>query len=223
MDVSLAQTESFISASPFFEGLSRDACHSLARVARERSFGKRETLFLEGEPGTEMYLLVSGIIQLTKSDPSGTETVLRTVREGEAFAEVVLFEIQRYPVTATALGDARVLAIAGSDVRNLLGNGDFRGAFLAFLMQRLRHLADRVRYLGSYDAEQRLLLFLREQYGTGKSLTVDLAKKDIAAAIGTAPETFSRLLNRLREDELLTWERKRVSVSDRLWARIQDL
>ena len=70
--------------------------------------------------------------------------------------------------------------------------------------------AEQVQSLTSTDVETRLLRFLKEQYGSRKEIRINLSKKDVAAAIGTTPETLSRLLLRLKKEGILIWEGRMV-------------
>jgi CRP/FNR family transcriptional regulator len=208
-----------VSRSEFFRGLSPEACRQMAALGRQRTLRKRETLFFEQTRGTAVFVLLEGAVGLTKSTPEGSEIVVRTVRPGETFGEVILFEEDRYPVTATALTPARVLSFARTDILRLLEHPAFRREFIALLMRKQRYLAERVRYLTAYDVEQRLLIFLREQHGEQPLIVTTLSKKDIAAAIGTTPETLSRLLQRLRREKLLDWKGRSLRIQPALWKR----
>lgn len=206
-----------IGRSGFFKGLSPEACADLARCARVRQLAKREILFTEGQTGEGLCLLVSGRIQLHKASADGSETVIRVVRPGEAFAEVVLLERQDYPVTATSLAPSSVVLLPRRDVLRLLEDAKFRNAFIAMMLRRQRYLAERVRYLTACDVQERLLIFLHEQYGPVTRMTLDLSKKDVAAAIGTTPETLSRLIQRLQSEGLLKWRGKTVLLESSVW------
>jgi CRP/FNR family transcriptional regulator len=169
-----------------------------------------------------MHVLIEGHVQLVKSAPDGSEVVIRTVNPGEAFAEVILFEQDRYPVTAQAVTAATTLSIRRSDILALLDNPAFREDFIALLMRRMRYLADRVRYLTMYDVEDRFVRFLEEQFGHETDITLTLSRKDIASAIGTTPETLSRLLHRLRTERVLDWDGKRLKLHKDFWLARQE-
>jgi CRP/FNR family transcriptional regulator len=164
-----------------------------------------------------MYLLVYGTIQLYKSAPDGRDIVIRVIGPGEIFAEVVLFEQDNYPVSAVALEDSLVLMLPRRQIHCLLAEEPFRNAFVSMLMKKQRHLANRILNLTLHDVEDRFFLFLQEQYGCREVYNIPLSKKDIAAAIFTNPETFSRLLQRLRQNNTLTWERKKLTLRTGFW------
>jgi CRP-like cAMP-binding protein len=209
----------FISESGYFQGLPEDICVRLAGVSKPRELAKREVLFHEQARGTAVFLMLSGCVQLHKTAPDGTDRVIRIVRPGEVFAEVILFEEDRYPVTATALARSRILAMDRARIIELLDNRRFRDAFIALLLRRQRYLAERVRYLTSFDVEGRFFRFLKENYGMAERIVLDLPKKDIAASIGATPETLSRLVQKLQAAGHLHMSGKHLRITPEAWAR----
>ena len=201
----------------FFAGLSEAACKRLAALSRRRSVAKRDLLFMEGSEGTAVYLLTSGNIQLVKTNMDGKETVIKTVKQGELFAEVILFEKSKFPVTAIAVTEAEVIELPRAGFLKLLNEEEFRNDFMAMLMHKQRYLAERIQQLTSMDVEARFVEFLRDHYGEKEKITPDLSKKDIASAIGATPETFSRLLQKLETRADFSWEGKTITVKPSFW------
>jgi len=201
----------------FFSELSAAACEKLAKLSHRQTVKKRDILFMEGSEGSAIYLLVSGSIQLVKTNMDGKETVIKTVKQGELFAEVILFEKPRYPVTAIARTEAEVIELPRAGFLNLLNEEEFRNDFMAMLMAKQRYLAERIQQLTSMDVEERFTEFLREHYGEKNSITPDLSKKDIASAIGATPETFSRLLQKLEKRGDFKWSGKSITVTGKFW------
>lgn len=206
-------------ACPLFSELPETALRSLAASARVREMRRGQWLFREGEPCGAVYCLDRGSILLVRSEEEGTETVIRTVLPGELFAEAGLFERKTYPVSARAAAPSRVIGIPRADFLSLLAQADFRGAFLAMLMRRLRYLTDRIQALTAGGVEERLARFLEEHGGRVHHATVEINKKDVAAAIAARPETLSRLLRRLARRRLLTWRGSAVTLTPAFWDR----
>jgi len=86
-----------------FENISRKSKAALADICLQKILQNKEILFIEGDKGYSLYILVSGNIQLYKTTPDGKEVVIKVVKPGELFGEVILFEQAEYPVTAIAL------------------------------------------------------------------------------------------------------------------------
>lgn len=192
----------------YFRSLSDRNKKALATVCASQTLKKRDYLFFEGEKGSAVYLLSEGNIQLVKTSPEGKEVVIKTVEPGEVFAEVILFEKDTYPVTAIALKKSTVYKLPKREFLRLLENDNFRNDFISILMGRLRYLVNRILYLTTHDVEERFFQFLEEQYGRKEQYEIMLSKKDMAAAIGTTPETLSRLILRMKQEGKLTWKGK---------------
>ena len=205
-----------ISQTALFGALSENSRRQLAAVSFCRNVAKRDVLFVEGDSGHSIYVLHQGIIQLHKTAPNGSETVIKIIQPGEIFAEVVLFEQASYPATAVALSSSVIFMFPKKHVHRLLDIPNFRNDFISVLLQKQRYLAERIYYLSSLDVEGRFLEFLR-QHGASPAapVTIDMSKKDIASAIGTTPETLSRLILKLERRGVLSWEGKRIQLSQR--------
>ncbi len=203
---------SILTSCPLFADLSPAHIERLSGETRYRSISRREILFVEEDPGRSMFVLGSGAIQLYKTAEDGSETVIKIVRPGEPFAEVILFEQRTYPVTAVAIAASELLEIPKDAVRSLLAEEGFRDDFISTLLRRQKYLAQKLHEMTSLDVEERFFRFLREHYGDRKIITVDISKKDFAAAIGATPETLSRLIMRLEQAGVLEWAGKEIRI-----------
>ena len=208
-----------LSGAEFFRGISERSLRSLAAACIPKRVERRVLLFREGQEGDSLYILAEGTVQLYKSAEDGREVVLRTLKAGEIFGEVVLFETRRYPASAVALAPSILLRLTRLQVDCLLADAEFRADFIAMLMRKQRYLAERILYLTTREVEDRFFDFLAEQYGQREAYDIPLAKKDVAAAIGTIPETFSRLLLRLKEEGTGSWEGDRLLLAPGFWRR----
>lgn len=206
-----------ISNTAYFKGLPDTHREELARICSVQSVKKRDYLFHEGEKGSSMFLLIGGNIQLHKNTEDGREVVIRVIKPGEVFAEVVLFERERYPVSARAVANADVLVFPREGIHRLLAEESFRSGFIAMLMAKQRYLTERIQELTTKDVEQRFFMFLRSQYGEREVIKTPLSKKDIAAAIGTTPESLSRLIQRLTDEEIIDWKGREIRMLADPW------
>jgi CRP-like cAMP-binding protein len=201
----------------FFEGISRSSKEALSKFCMPCERAKQNVLFREGEPGEAMYLLARGRISIHKLSQDGHETVIKVIKPGEVFAEVILFEKKMYPVTAVALTSVLVFKIMRRDLLDLLRQEDFRNDFIAMLLRKQRYLADKIQQLTSQDVEQRLRAFLLEQYGEKNQIQAEINKKQLAAAIGATPETLSRLLQDLKQRKCLIWKQGTITIAPVFW------
>ena len=204
--------EEILRGIPLFENISRENLSELADICIPKDVAKKEILFLEGDKGYSIYILLKGSIQLFKTSSDGREIVIKVVKPGEMFAEAILFEENLYPVSSIALTECQVFILPKQQFLCLLENAPFRNEFIGSLMQKLRYLTDQIKYLTNHDVEERLFMFLEKQFGKKEKIVTKLSKKDVAAAIGATPETLSRLLLRLQNEGKMSWEGSKITL-----------
>lgn len=209
--------EKLLRESELFSGLSTDSAKKISSMGTLVRIPQNNMIFLEGERGSSFFIMVEGSVRLFKSAPDGREVTVKIAAPGEMFAEVILFEKDHYPVSATALTDSLLFSMNRSSFNTLLDNASFRNEFIALLMKKQRYLAGRILYLTAYDVEERFFRFLADHYGKKQSYEITLSKKDFASAIGTIPETFSRLLQRLTRRRIIQWDGTKLTLPANFW------
>ena len=75
-----------------------------------RVYSDGEIIFKEGDIGEAMYVIQAGTIQIIKKAASG-EVIIATLKSGEVFGEMALFDRLPRSASARASGEARVLSI----------------------------------------------------------------------------------------------------------------
>jgi CRP/FNR family transcriptional regulator, dissimilatory nitrate respiration regulator len=208
---------SILKNAELFKDIGEENLKAIGQSGSTHILGKNVHIFWEGDEGTAFYVLLKGTLKLYKSSRDGQETIVKLVKPGEMFAEVVLFENNQYPVSAETVTESQVFKIERRDFLALLNSEQFRNEFITVLINKQRYLTQRILYLTAYDVEERFFRFLKTRYGMHISYTIDLTKKDIAAAIGTIPETLSRLLQRLKTRGVIQWEGDHLKLKDRFW------
>lgn len=177
-------------------------------------------LFVEGEVGDAVFRLLAGSIRLFRSAPDGREVTIHLVAPGDLFAEIVLFERDTYPVSAVALEDSRLAVIRRDRLTRLLADASFREDFLRNLVGKMRFLSQQLYVLTTMDVRERLIRFLEVRFGRVSRISIDLSKKETAAAISVRPETLSRTLAALAGEKLLTWRGRTITIADALWRSV---
>jgi CRP/FNR family transcriptional regulator len=202
-----------------FQGLSQKNLKTMAAIAIPKAYPKKKILFFEKEEGHFVYLLCFGLVRLYKTDNDGREIDIKLVKPGEIFGEVILFEQQTYRVNAIAVRECDILLLPGNDIQYLLQNREFRDDFIGILMKKLRYLTEKIYRLTAENVRERFFLFLTEHYGKKKEYYIPLTKQDMAKAIGTNPETLSRLSAQLKREGILSWEGKKIVLADGFWGK----
>jgi CRP/FNR family cyclic AMP-dependent transcriptional regulator len=100
----------------FFELLDDDERAALAAVLDHLALDAGQTLYRQGEPGDDLYVVRAGEIELSVTDITGQKIVLHVARAGDLFGALALVEDEPRPSTATALEAASLLLLDRSDL-----------------------------------------------------------------------------------------------------------
>lgn len=207
-----------LAKADYFRQLPPDYLTRLASICWLKKLKKRELLFSEGQEGFGFFLLLKGAIKVFRTSEAGKEVVIRLIKPGEVFGEVILFEEKIYPANARAIQDSTVLIIPKKQIYELLEKKPFRHAFIGMLFKKLHYLNQRLFMLTLQNVPERFFSFLITQYGKRDQYVINISKKEIAETLGIKPETFSRLLAELQRQEKIAWHKKQLMV---YWERIE--
>lgn len=151
----------------------------------------------------------SGRLKIVRTAADGSQQVVRVLGPGEFTGEESVFTGRASDDEITALDDARLCVFRHEDLRALLvAHPEIAWPMLAAVSSRLADAEDRLRALASKDVESRLadyLLGLPAAWDPqGGTVTLPLAKQDVAALLDTSPESLSRALRQLSARGLIT-------------------
>ncbi|MEJ2633402.1 MAG: Crp/Fnr family transcriptional regulator [Acidihalobacter sp.] len=201
---------------PLFSALDDAQLAEAAADMRRVTLAAGSTLFLQGDEAQRYYVVDSGLIKLTRLSSDGEEKVIEMIRPGESFAEAVMFmDATRYPVTAQAVDDSVVLGLTNQRFLGLLyENNRLALRMLGQLSMRVHGLVQEIEKLTLHDATYRLVNYLIVECERSASTTLTAFKQVIASRLGITPETFSRLVQRLRNAGLLELHGAEVIIKD---------
>src|SRR5215213_3862764 len=94
-----------------FEHLSPPAVDALNRRARRRVFRKGEVIFHRDDPGSALYLVISGRVRVMVASNDGEELTLAILRAGDCFGEMALLSEGERTATVVALEATEALTI----------------------------------------------------------------------------------------------------------------
>lgn len=196
-------------ALPHFRLLDAGQLDAIARHARSRTFSAGDALFFERDPASAFFAVQSGGAKLFRLKPDGREQVIHVLGPGQTFAEAAVLSFGFYPVNGVATETPTdLLEISGEPIKQLMRDDErLAASMVGSLSMRLLELVERVEELSSASASVRLARFLTKLPGAGPPTrpTVELpvAKKDLAARLGIAPETLSRVLRKWEDQGLI--------------------
>ncbi|MDM8350289.1 Crp/Fnr family transcriptional regulator [Pseudomonas sp. sp1636] len=205
-----------------FEPLNDEQMDELMNSSQLLSIDKGEPLFRQDEPAHSFYFVIAGAVKIYRLTPDGQEKVFEVIGNRQTFAEaMMLMDTPKYVASAEALCPTQLYRIANSTYMRLLqSNSRLTFALLGKLCVRLHQRLNEIETLSLKNATHRVVRYLTTQLASlpagGNSFELPMAKQLIAGHLSIQPETFSRIMRRLIDEEIITQEGRQVSIIDRL-------
>jgi CRP/FNR family transcriptional regulator, cyclic AMP receptor protein len=194
--------EDMLRRAPLFEALDDEGTKALRAGVTEVGLTRGERLFDEGDAGDRLYVVLDGKVKLTRTSTDGRENLISLIGPGEMFGELSLFDPRPRTMSASAVTDVRLAALAHDDLRSWLnGRPDVAMHLLAALARRLRRTNEVMSDLVFTDVPGRVakaLLDLAARFGTrqddGLQVNHDLTQEELAQLVGASRETVNKAL-----------------------------
>ena len=209
-----------LKASDLFGKLSADALKQLVDIGYTRSVKRQETLYLQGDRGNILYLIIAGEVRISANSAQGQELHLNTLGSGDVMGEIALLDGGPRTATATAVNDGVVFCIERPEFVRLLGQHP------AISIQLLKLVCDRVRWTSTLledsaflPTKARLakrLLYLAQHSGgaVDDGWEIRLSQTDLARYLNLTRQVVNRFLQQLQNDQIIAIGRNRVIIRD---------
>jgi CRP/FNR family transcriptional regulator, nitrogen oxide reductase regulator len=210
----------YLQSNELFKGLDLHDLASVAQAGRLRRLRAGAYLFRHGEQATNLYILVAGQVKMTQITPEGHQVLLRVAGPGETLGVIAAVDSARYPATAQAADDCRLLSWDNESILSLmLRFPQLAINALRIVSGRVQEFQDRYRELATERVERRIaraLLRLAAQAGRkvpdGIRIDLPLTRQDLAEMTGTTRYTISRMLSEWEQQGIVEASRERVLI-----------
>jgi len=216
---SLRKTALVQDFSPF-AGVSRSDCREIVSLSGECKFSRGQTVFKEGDPVRNVFLLTSGDAKITRVGDNGAKVILRLVGHGELVDIIGFSEPSIHCSTAEALSNSTAF-VWDTKVFETITNRFrvVRRNLLNIVSHRLQELEERYREVSLEKVATRLSrqlvrLFTEARRRTNGTNEISLSRDELAQLTGTTLYTVSRLLSEWNERGVVRARRQTVSVQD---------
>ncbi len=206
---------------------------SLATVFRQISssvfppvvetYERGKTIFFPGDPAERVYFLLKGAVKLSRVYEAGEEITVALLRENSVFGVLSLLTGQRADrfYHAVAFTPVELLSIPIEQMEKALQeHPDLSLILLRGLSSRILQTEMMIETLAHRDMGSRLvsfLLILCRDFGVpgmegGITIDLKLSHQAIAEAIGSTRVTVTRLLGDLRQEQMISIHKKKITV-----------
>lgn len=124
---------------PLFDGIAEDDLQGMLAClgARHMTYAKGDVIMPEGSPAREVGALLSGRVQLIRTDYYGNRSIMLSLQSGQLFAaSFACAKVERMPVSVVAAEDCEVLLLDCSRVLTMCCNAcEFHSRIVFNLLQ----------------------------------------------------------------------------------------
>lgn len=207
---------------PLFAELDAQQLAQVNRHCHAQNFDVGATIYSEGDAATHIYVVAIGAVKTTRLAADGRESLIDLLTPGDFFGALPALGQKHYADSASALTPVCLLGLDTPEYDAILQEiPQVAVATLRGMGHRLTQSQQTIHLLAGAPLEQRLaamLLVLAEKVGTAWNgatlLDIPLAREDLAAMVGAATESVSRLLSQWQRDGWIEAGRRWVAVVD---------
>ena len=185
------------------------------------AYKKSDYIYFEEDAASKVYLIEKGKVKLGYYTEDGNEVVKAILTKGELFGEkAILGEEIRNEFAQSVDGSTSICPIGVETMHDLMrDNKTFSLKIYKFLGLRFKKLERRLQLILFKDTRTRFLEFTKElcdEYGYDCEKTGDkvikhpYTQKDIASLIGTSRPNLNVLMNELKDENVITFNRKEI-------------
>lgn len=184
---------------------------------------KGSFLFQEGMVAEELYIIISGKVQISKITSDGRELSLRICSENDICGELTLFtDNPRYLLSAMVLEEGEVVAIKKDVIESeIFQNSKLAFEFMKWMSDHFRKTQTKFRDLvlnGKRGALFSTLIRMSNSYGVQKDngilIDLPLTNQELANFCGTSRESTNRILSDLKKDNIISVKKGKISILD---------
>ena len=188
-----------------------------------RTYKRDQFIYFQDESADYIYMIASGRVRIGHYLDDGKEVVKAILTTGELFGELALAGEEKRSDFAQAMDDKTTICpLSIADLKELMKEDkELSFRLLKLVGLRLMRMERKLELLVFKDARTRIIEFLKDsaawkgkKVGFETMIPTQLTHKDIASLTGTSRQTVTTILNELKEQNLIYFDRRKILIRD---------
>ena len=211
------ETVNYLKKIPYFSDFDDNALKYVAEEMILRSYEPGEILFLQGNSGDGLHLVISGSCRIYSVSDDGRERVLFQLQPGDYCNEVSAVDSGANPASCASVEKSEVWILTETALLRLRQRFPaLNDIIIKSLANHARQLAAKLFQTSLLSVKQRLAGFLLSESDHNQILDRRQWPQDeIASYLGTVRDVVGRVLKEFREDGLIEVDRRRIAIKDK--------
>ncbi len=189
---------------------------SILKRGAKRTFAAGKEIFAEGDQANFLPFVLSGTVKMVRFPEPGKEVIIGVFSAGEVFAIPPALDGKRFPATAVAMEESKLLLLPQNEFRSLMASSpEFSSAIMDRMCGLLRQRTETVQILATPSAEHRVasvLVRLAGEINNGETKKIGHRRQDIAEMAGLTIETTIRSIRKLADRGLVEIVRGKIHI-----------
>lgn len=196
---------------PLFSGLSERQLAELHMNMHVKHYSKDSIVFYEEDQSEYLHILMKGNVRLYKTTPTGKEVYLHGMSAPSAIALFPALERVAFPATCGFLSEGLVGLLPLEKFHKCLEDLDFSLAMIKAMAQRMKLLETLLHKETVFSSEAKIA----DLISNNAKIFQHLKNNEIASMLNITPETLSRILTKLKKEEIITIDEHIVTILDK--------
>lgn len=215
---------SLLADCPLFEGIDQNEIRSIVKCMdlSVLKYTKNDYLTHAGQDFTDIGIVLSGTVALTKETASGNRVIIGLLGAGEMFGEMMAYtESSSFSMTVIAHADCVVIyfprdKIIGCCEKACICHKNLILNMLKIVSNKANMLNKKVDYLAIKTLRGKISTFLLEEYNKGSNNTFQLAlnRNELADFLNTSRPSLSRELCKMRDEGLIDFHSTAIKIKN---------
>jgi CRP-like cAMP-binding protein len=200
---------------PICTGKESETIEAILNIIVQKEFKKNAQIIHQGDEPQGIYLLASGSVKVLRLSSCGKEILLDIMSSGYMFGEQSLFAQKKYPDSVIALENCRIYFLQKDKILPVISKfPEITQSVLSSLCKWMDKLNSIIENINTPSARERVCAYLLRLQSEQKLQLIQLSAKkhDIALMLGLRPETFSRVLGDLENEQLIKMNSKQIQL-----------
>lgn len=182
---------------------------SLKAKGKPRSFAAKQILYVENDEPSFLYFIKKGQVKTYKRAKDMRELSSTLFHDGDFFGYESICKSSVYSDSAATLSNCELILISKADfLEYLLHHQEIAKAFIGMLSGSVQEKEEQMLRLAYSSVRKRVadaLVHVATKFGEPGSdtCTLKISRDDLAAIVGTASETVSRMLADFKDEKLI--------------------
>jgi len=187
-----------------------------------KQFSKGEYIYLQDDHADRLFLIVSGRVKIGSYGEGNKEITKAILTTGEVFGELSIIGNNIRRDFAYVMEDTNVCVLPVSTMKQMMKDHSSLSLFFMKMMgSRVLEMEKRLESLVFKDSRTRIIEYLLsmvdkrgQRVGYEWLVRNFITHQEIANITATSRQTVTTVLNELRNNKILTFDRKRLLVRD---------